>query len=1614
MKMNHSATQNLGPPLLSPLTIVNDASDNENDKECFGSHVRGTSTLIRLMKAAVRDLKVEQEVASSPPSTSFEWMNMLGSTFQSVDRLRQSMRMEERGRPGVVLVVKAAGSSKSSGEGDDSMRSDDLVPFVLEKNTYQLPIIVFEMSEERSASTTATSGDLVYSCSQLGTSTKVYSSAHAAQAGLYYTNIVSRPRSDDPNSKEVKSSFIAWGGLFSHAPKIEDFGGIDGSNTANIFSITRAVFRYASEDVKEAGGRPNIVGVWGFDMTFRKIKGTMDAVSEDMGRTSFPILVTPHGDTLYHPVSRSVVTFLVPCSCFFFLNYFLLTTSFSLFLLQLQTKYKQPVLFDLNSDINNYEYFEEHVEQECECQQNWMHKNVNYQGCVYTPDWVGTQWCYVDGGNQCKVAHDSLTKGESRKWMECGKKKSFEKSVRQSLLNGEVGQISMKVFRALPAGDAATEGFDGQAIDTTYYYTAVLGWDIRVVLVMDLFDINTEILLQRKDGPRVITTQLESYIGNDVGKALADQVDGLQFINQENCKGVDEKSFSNCKPDEYCQRVQDGVSHPLGVVEGAPPCVSDSTCECEIHRWPVGLTAKNAAGVHVAPKSLIVPRQAYDLSDGSVKNIDANFDNDLNTHEMTRFLNKDSFAENPVHQKLRSDAIEHAVTFLPIHTDWVSDAKTGLHNDTEWLYYGSFTGMSLIFPPNDWGFLWDPTRRPWYGRAISSGQEVGKAVGKAVSKAVISTPYVDGGGAGLMNTLASIVWGGYDKERRNRKINGVVGFDFLYPVMNQILPAISDCSPKGVRDVGQGDSREIACWLFEVSGLFLTHSDFLATDEEKAKAATGDGSDGSAAEAWPIENVFVGKKEPDIADTLISDGIFVEQSSRTPDSAKTIYYYKVNNKLFDESNDFVRSGEIDVKNSKCLQEPKGTSKNVQWFVSPVKNSNAYLLVVDGYRRKSTECSQKTQSKPAKKRTSNDVTTSCGKQQMFLSTSVSWQQQYFMCAQCEKGDFADTPNEPCKICPPGKFSQFAGSFECTNCSLGMYNEVPSQPHCQACAKGKYSKKVGARVNPCKKCPKGAECTGRDSMEASVVLSDQGSSGVKELTYASYWRDPRIENLTGTPSTCFYHCVEPRACMGTVACSDDDNGVGGFCKDGYEYFLANSRPKTGINMTDFSTGAAKNYSTTSATITTECIETSSLGEKFCVLLRLREQCAIGYVGDTCAACDTGFAKEGTQCKRCMNISLAILGTTVASIIGVVLYLFLIVQTLKGYGQLPREGIVMRVISSNLLIISLFKDLEIQWPSALRNVMGSGSIVGEPVSLLNLECLWTGKHSSASDDVIPYVVTKKLLSLTMPLLFGSALAIFFGVKEWKSRRHWARKKKKWKSHHEGHEFQGDLFTATLETDMALKFKHSLHDAQTHSKETTQESSRRESTSIDIHKKKKTKDNNTRISAAVNPMQSFAASLVVMLYMLYPSLLSNTFGFLECVQHNAVGDETECTSENLNTYSYYYRDQSVRCFDAKHNLWLGSIFVPSIILYIIMIPVVFFFQMRKYKAFIFAGPTLKRVVWGFVTSGYREETYYWELIVLLRKAILVFLGKYLEGSKYCAMFVCYDFLMLFFSLVF
>ena len=104
-----------------------------------------------------------------------------------------------------------------------------------------------------------------------------------------------------------------------------------------------------------------------------------------------------------------------------------------------------------------------------------------------------------------------------------------------------------------------------------------------------------------------------------------------------------------------------------------------------------------------------------------------------------------------------------------------------------------------------------------------------------------------------------------------------------------------------------------------------------------------------------------------------------------------------------------------------------------------------------------------------------------------------------------------------------------------------------------------------------------------------------------------------------------------------------------------------------------------------------------------------------------------------------------------------------------------------------------------------------------------------------------------------------------------------------------------------------------------------------------------------------------------------------------------------DLNPRKLYFRsDPSIECYDSQHKAWLGGIFAPSILLYCLGIPVVFFLCMRKQQKFIAAGGP-SRAVWGFISAGFESTHYYWELIIIMRKQCIIFIVVFMTrfGTK-------------------
>ena len=79
-----------------------------------------------------------------------------------------------------------------------------------------------------------------------------------------------------------------------------------------------------------------------------------------------------------------------------------------------------------------------------------------------------------------------------------------------------------------------------------------------------------------------------------------------------------------------------------------------------------------------------------------------------------------------------------------------------------------------------------------------------------------------------------------------------------------------------------------------------------------------------------------------------------------------------------------------------------------------------------------------------------------------------------CEICPSGWISGEKSDLCQICPEGTKSDLS-RFSCTNCSQGMYNDFPGltfEDLCKRCPEGKYSIEEGVyQIDKCKDCPIG---------------------------------------------------------------------------------------------------------------------------------------------------------------------------------------------------------------------------------------------------------------------------------------------------------------------------------------------------------------------------------------------------------------------------------------------------------------------------------------------------------------------------------------------------------------
>ena len=129
------------------------------------------------------------------------------------------------------------------------------------------------------------------------------------------------------------------------------------------------------------------------------------------------------------------------------------------------------------------------------------------------------------------------------------------------------------------------------------------------------------------------------------------------------------------------------------------------------------------------------------------------------------------------------------------------------------------------------------------------------------------------------------------------------------------------------------------------------------------------------------------------------------------------------------------------------------------------------------------------------------------------------------------------------------------------------------------------------------------------------------------------------------------------------------------------------------------------------------------------------------------------------------------------------------------------------------------------------------------------------------------------------------------------------------------------------------------------------------------------------------FVLTICTVMYLLFPTLCTQAFQMFHC---RKVANEF-----------YLAADMEEVCYKERHSQWM-FLGVAQLVLYVIGLPVLVLIFLRRNK-YMDGGDGLKKhatlVRYGLFYGAYKESMYYWEILLTMRKVLVVALSVFGPG---------------------
>ena len=120
--------------------------------------------------------------------------------------------------------------------------------------------------------------------------------------------------------------------------------------------------------------------------------------------------------------------------------------------------------------------------------------------------------------------------------------------------------------------------------------------------------------------------------------------------------------------------------------------------------------------------------------------------------------------------------------------------------------------------------------------------------------------------------------------------------------------------------------------------------------------------------------------------------------------------------------------------------------------------------------------------------------------------------------------------------------------------------------------------------------------------------------------------------------------------------------------------------------------------------------------------------------------------------------------------------------------------------------------------------------------------------------------------------------------------------------------------------------------------------------------------------------STMVILLFLVHPNIVQYMFNTFNCFD---VDGEARVIT-----------DLQILCYDGPHTFWALLVAFPSIVVWGLGIPFFAYILLTREKH------RLKKIEvkekYGFLYNGYRRQFYYWEVIIMYRKIVIVFIAVF------------------------